>query len=235
MKGVDKIMALYAISDLHLALSGDKPMDVFGDHWYKHDEKIKNNWINSIKDEDTVLISGDISWSMNMEEGKSDLEWIHKLPGRKIIVKGNHDYWWGSISKLNGMYQNMHFIQNNFFTYENFAICGTRGWMCPGGDNFTVHDEKIYKREIIRLRLSLDAAVKSGFTKFICMVHYPPTNERFEESEFTKIFKEYGVSMVIYGHLHGPALRRVLNGERNGIKYIMTSCDFIDFNPVRVL
>ncbi|WP_032122271.1 metallophosphoesterase [Clostridium amazonitimonense] len=228
-------MALYAISDLHLALSGDKPMDVFGDQWFKHDEKIKNNWLNKITKEDTVLIAGDISWSMTMEESLKELQWISELPGRKIFIKGNHDYWWTSITKLNSMFQNMNFIQNNFFNYEDWAICGTRGWNCPGGDNYTSHDEKIYKREVIRLKLSLDMAVKKGYKKIIVMIHYPPTNERFEESEFTKIFKEYGVSKVIYGHLHGPALNRVLNGYKDGIEYIMTSCDYIDFDPVTIL
>lgn len=228
-------MALFAISDLHLALSGEKPMDVFGEHWYKHDEKIRENWINNIKDTDTVLIAGDISWSMNMEEGMDDLKWINSLPGNKIIVKGNHDYWWGSITKLNSLYENMHFIQNNFFTYENYAICGTRGWLCPGGENFTPHDEKIYKRELARLRLSLDTSKKSSFSEFIVMMHYPPLSDRVETSGFTEIFKEYDVSKVIYGHLHGPSLSRVVEGSIDGIEYIMTSCDYINFNPVKII
>jgi uncharacterized protein len=227
-------MALYAISDLHLALSGDKPMDVFGAHWYKHDEKIKDNWLEYIKEEDTVLIGGDISWSMKMEDGLKDLEWIDRLPGKKYIIRGNHDYWWGSITKLNSLYEYTKFIQNNYFTYEDYAICGTRGWTCPGSERFTSKDDKIYNRELIRLRLSLDAAKKDGLSKFICMIHYPPTNERFEDSGFTEIFKEYGVEKVIYGHLHGPSLYRVLNGERDGVQYIMTSCDYLDFKPVRI-
>lgn len=129
----------------------------------------------------------------------------------------------------------MHFIQNNFFIYEDYAICGTRGWICEGTYNFKAHDEKIYAREQIRLRLSLDAAKKAGYEKIICMIHYPPTNEKFEESAFTAIFKEYNVEKVIYGHLHGKALNKVLNGEYDGIEYVMTSCDFIDFNPVKIL
>lgn len=228
-------MALYAISDLHLAFNANKPMDIFGEKWYLHHEKIRNNWINKINEEDTVLIGGDISWSMNIEEGMEDLKWIHELPGRKIIIKGNHDYWWTSITKLNTLYEDMHFIQNNFFNYENFAICGTRGWICPGGDKFAEEDKKIYQREQIRLKLSLDAAVSKGYEDIICMIHYPPTNEKFEDSAFTDIFKAYGVKKVIYGHLHGPSLARVLNGYRDGIEYIMTSCDFINFDPVKVL
>ncbi len=228
-------MALYAISDLHLALNVDKPMDVFGDHWYKHHEKIRTNWLKKITHEDTVLIGGDISWSIRIDEGMEDLAWINELPGRKLIIKGNHDYWWTGITKLNKLYGNMHFIQNNYFTYEDYAICGTRGWMCPSGNGLSQKDEKIYAREQIRLRLSLDAAVKDGYNKIICMIHYPPTNERFEDSAFTNIFEEYSVEKVIYGHLHGPSLNRVLEGDRNNVEYIMTSCDFINFDPVRIM
>lgn len=228
-------MALYAISDLHLALNANKPMDVFGDHWYKHHEKIRTNWTSKITPEDTVLIGGDISWSISIDEGMEDLAWINELPGRKLIIKGNHDYWWSGITKLNKLYENMHFIQNNYFTYEDYAVCGTRGWICPSGNGLSQKDEKIYAREQIRLRLSLDAAVKAGYNKFICMIHYPPTNERFEDSAFTKIFEEYSVEKVIYGHLHGPSLNRVLQGKRNNVEYIMTSCDFINFDPVRIM
>lgn len=228
-------MALYAISDLHLDLNGEKPMDIFGDRWLKHDEKIKNNWLKKITDKDTVLIAGDISWSMKIENGMHDLEWIHNLPGTKIMVKGNHDFWWSSISKLNNLYEDMKFIQNNFFSYEDYAICGTRGWTCPGGENFSQHDERIYTRELNRLRLSLDAAVRSGFEKFIVMIHYPPMNEKFLESDFVQIFKEYNVEKVIYGHLHGPSLAKALNGELDGIEYIITSGDYIDFDPIKIL
>ncbi|OOM16434.1 metallophosphoesterase [Clostridium saccharobutylicum] len=229
-------MALYTISDLHLGFNVEKPMDIFGDKWKNHSEKIRENWINKVTDEDMVLIAGDISWSLKEQDSKYDLDWINELPGKKIISKGNHDYWWGSISKLNAMYENTKFLQNNFYVYEDYAICGTRGWMCPGGDKYTTKDEKIYSREQIRLRLSLEAAKKKGFEKIIVMLHYPPTNEKFEESEFTKIIKEYAVEKVIYGHLHGPVLLgNVLNGYLDGIEYILSSADYIDFNPRRIL
>lgn len=228
-------MSLYAISDLHLALNVDKPMDIFGNKWFNHHEKIKENWESKISEEDTVLIAGDISWSMNMEEGLGDLEYIHNLPGRKIIIKGNHDFWWGSITKLNSLYNDMNFIQNNFFTYEDYAICGTRGWNNAEGENSSEHDLKIYNREILRLRLSLDAAKKSGYTKLIVMIHYPPTNDKFEESEFTKVFKEYNVEKVIYGHLHGYSLSKVLEGVVENVEYIMTSCDYINFDPIKIM
>ena len=228
-------MALWAISDLHLAINSDKPMDIFGDIWEKHHEKIKENWLKKVSTEDTVLIAGDISWSMNISEGGSDLEWIHNLPGKKILIKGNHDYWWSSITKLNSLYDDMNFIQNNFFVYKDFAICGTRGWNCPGSARFTGHDEKIYNRELIRLRISLDEAVKNGYSKFIVMLHYPPTNDKFEETKLISIVKEYNVAKVIYGHLHGPSLNRLYEGNIEGVEYIVTSCDYLNFDPLKIL
>jgi len=221
---------------LHLGFNVEKPMDIFGDRWKNHSDNIKENWLSKITEEDMVLIAGDISWSLKEQDSKYDLDWINELPGKKIISKGNHDYWWGSIAKLNSRYENTKFLQNNFYVYENYAICGTRGWICPGGDKYSSKDEKIYSREQIRLRLSLDSAKRKGFEKIIVMLHYPPTNENFEESEFTKIIKEYKVEKVIYGHLHGPVLcRKLLNGYFDEVEYILTSADYLDFNPKRIL
>lgn len=228
-------MALYAISDLHLSFSTDKPMSIFGDNWIEHENKIKKNWEEKINENDTVLIGGDISWSMKADESREDLKWINDLPGRKIIIKGNHDYWWSSITKLNSLYDGMNFIQNNYFNYNEWAICGTRGWICPGSDKFAEKDKKIYDRELIRLRLSLESAQKDGYEKFICMIHYPPTNEKFNSSGFIEIFNEFKVEKVIYGHLHGPALGKVIQGTYDGVEYIMTSCDFINFDPVKIM
>lgn len=228
-------MALYAISDFHLALSGDKPMDIFGDKWYKHDEKIKGNWLRVVKEEDTVLVAGDISWSMHIEEGIKDLEWIHALPGTKIFIKGNHDYFWTSITKLNKLYDDMKFIQNNFFTYKDYAICGTRGWNNQASDNFTQHDEKIYRRELIRLKLSLDSAVNKGYKKIVVMVHFPPFSERVEDNAMTSLIEEYPVEKVIYGHLHGSSLQRIKPVvEKNNLEYVITSCDYINFTPIKI-
>jgi len=229
-------MALYTISDLHLGFNVEKPMDIFGDRWKDHCNKIKKNWLGKITEQDMVLIAGDISWSLKEQDSKYDLDWINQLPGKKIISKGNHDYWWGSISKLNNIYENTKFLQNNFYVYEDYAICGTRGWICPGGDNkYSAKDEKIYNREQIRLKLSLDAAKSSGFEKIIVMLHYPPTNEKFEESEFIKIIKQYKVEKVIYGHLHGPVLSgNLLVGYFDEVEYILTSADYLDFNPKKI-
>ncbi|SDK08459.1 metallophosphoesterase [Natronincola ferrireducens] len=228
-------MALYAIGDLHLSNDVDKPMDVFGEHWTMHAMKIKENWLRKVKSDDTVLIPGDISWGMNMEEATKDLQWIEALPGKKILLKGNHDYWWGSISRLNNSFNNMEFLQNNFFTYEDYAICGTRGWICPNPYRFTKQDEKIYHREIHRLRLSLDAAKLKGYNKIIGMLHYPPTNDLQQTSLFTEAFEAYNVDTVIYGHLHGEeSYEGGLQGVHQGISYHLVSCDYLDFNLFRI-
>lgn len=229
-------MALYAIADLHLALSGDKPMDIFGDNWYKHDEKIKANWLDIVKEEDSVLIAGDISWSLHIEEGLKDIEWIHELPGTKLLVKGNHDYFWTSITKLNNLFSDMKFVQNNYFMYKDYAICGTRGWINKEISDFTSHDDKIYKRELIRLKLSLEAAQKDGHNKIIAMVHFPPFTERLEDSNMTEIFEKYNVEKVIYGHLHGTSgkkMEKII--KKNNIDYIITSSDYLDFVPIKIL
>lgn len=228
-------MALYAISDLHLSFTDDKPMDVFGDAWLNHDKRIEENWKKKIKDEDTVLIGGDLSWSMKMDDAKKELDFIAKLPGKKIAIKGNHDYWWTSISKLNKMYDNFSFIQNNFFTYKDYAICGSRGWICEGSDKFTLEDQKIFDRELIRIELSITEAIKSGYKKIIFMIHYPPTNEKFEFSRIQELLQKYPVEKVIYGHLHGNALKNVYTGLHGGIEYILTSGDYIDFDPVLLI
>lgn len=228
-------MALYAIADLHLASSGEKPMDIFGEKWSNHHEKIKDNWMDRVTEEDTVLIAGDISWSMKMEHGIEDLEFINKLPGKKIFVRGNHDYWWTSISKLNAMFDGMNFIQNNFFTYKDYAICGSRGWILKNNPKFNEHDKKIYDRELIRIKLSLDEAVKAGHKKLIVMIHYPPIVPSQVENEFTQLFEEYRVEKVIYGHLHGWGLANVFEGEQNRVEYILTSCDYIHFEPIKIM
>ncbi|BDR65940.1 ser/threonine protein phosphatase [Clostridium tetani] len=228
-------MALYAISDFHLSFTTDKPMNVFGENWKDHHKKIKENWMRTVKEEDTVIIAGDISWSMNIEDGMEDLHWISKLPGEKILVKGNHDYWWTSISKLNNLYPDMKFIQNNYFQYEDYALCGTRGWICPRGDNFTEHDSKVYKRELIRLKLSLDSAIKDDYDNFIVVLHYPPFNGAKVDEGFLEIFKDYNVRKVIFGHLHGMPKQNIFNREIDGIEYLLTSCDYLDFNLIKIL
>lgn len=229
-------MSLYAIGDLHFSTAVNKPMNIFGDNWENHEEKIINNWENTVNIEDTVLIVGDTSWGINMNEAGADLNIIHELPGKKIYVKGNHDYWWTTVTKLNKLYDDMSFLQNNFYSYEDYAICGTRGWICPNEVKFTEEDEKIYKREAHRLKLSLDAARKSGFEKIIVITHYPPTNDKLEPSIFTEIYEQYNVEKVIYGHLHGKeSFKMGLEGIHRGVEYKLVSCDYVNFNLIKIM
>ncbi|EQK48194.1 MULTISPECIES: metallophosphoesterase [Paraclostridium] len=229
-------MSLYAIGDLHFSTAVNKPMNIFGDNWDNHEEKIINSWKSEVNEEDTVLIVGDTSWAINMNEAEEDLNIIHNLPGKKIYVKGNHDYWWTTVAKLNKLYDDMSFLQNNFYQYEEYAICGTRGWICPNDVKFTEDDEKIYKREAHRLKLSLDAAKKAGFKKTIVITHYPPTNDKLDPSLFTEIYESYGVEKVVYGHLHGKeSFKMGLKGIRNEVEYNLVSCDYVDFNLIKIM
>ncbi len=229
-------LTLYAIGDLHLSFAQEKPMDIFGDLWENHAERVKEFWLSKINDQDTVLVPGDISWALRLEDAHPDLEWLNALPGRKILVKGNHDYWWQSKSKLNQAYPDMIFLQNTYDKYEGYAICGTRGWLCPNSANFTEHDHKIYKREVLRLENSLEQAAKDKWKKIIVMMHYPPTNEKHEASDFTQLTEAYQVEKVIYAHLHGEKYYRAgLQGVRNGVEYHLVSCDYLRCNPLIIL
>jgi uncharacterized protein len=224
---------IYAISDLHLSLSNNKPMDIFGDIWKNHHDKIKQNWLNLVKEDDLVLISGDISWAMKFDDADKDLCFIEALPGKKIVIQGNHDYWWDSAAKLNERYKSISFIKNNYFTYKDYAICGARGWVCPNDTLFTKHDMKIYNREKGRLEASLSMAKKEGFNKYIVMLHYPPTNNKKEDSCFIDTIKKYEVEKVVYGHLHGQKnFKASIQGHYKGTNYYLASCDYINFYPI---
>lgn len=229
-------MSLFAISDLHLSLFVDKPMDIFDDVWKHHEKKIEENWKKTICENDTVLIPGDISWGLNIDEAKTDLNFINSLPGRKILLSGNHDYWWSSLSKLNLLYPEMFFLQNNCTFYEDFAVCGSRGWKLPTDAGFDASDAKIYRRELIRMRLSLDTAKRRGEKNIIVITHLPPSNAQKADTEFTQLFEEYGVKKVIYGHLHGEEnFKTGITGEKNGISYELVSADFLNFIPKKIL
>lgn len=227
---------LFAISDLHLSFAKPKPMEIFGKHWEGHIEKTASNWRKTVSDTDTVLLAGDTSWAMTMDEFLVDFDWIKKLPGKKVIISGNHDYWWDSTNKLNTLSENVFFLKNNFTKYENVHICGTRGWLCPNDTDFTEHDEKIYKREAARLKLSLEAAINDGAAEIVVMMHYPPKNDKNEESLFTQTLKQYPVKHVVYGHLHGEnSKHRQIKNQPDDITYSLVSCDFLDFTPLRVM
>lgn len=229
-------MSLYAIGDLHFSTSVDKPMDVFGKNWIGHKEKILANWSENVKEDDVVLVLGDTSWGINLEQAKSDLDIIDTLPGKKIFVKGNHDYWWTTVTALNKLYDNMEFLQTNFYEYNGYAICGGRGWICPNDVKFDENDAKIYVREENRIKISLDSAIKNGFEKFLVITHYPPTNDKLEGSLFTSLYEKYNVEKVMYGHLHGrESFKMGLRGIRNDVEYILASCDYTDFKLVKIL
>lgn len=221
-------MKIYAIGDLHLSSNSNKPMDIFG--WHNHKERIFEDWKARVKPEDLVLLVGDTSWAIHLDEAKQDLQEIAELPGTKVLIKGNHDYWWSTLSKMNKLYDNMFFLHNNVYVFGDYVICGTRGWLCPNETKFTEEDLKVYEREAMRFRNSLDKAKTSGAKTIIAMLHYPPTNELFDNSLFTALINEYNVDKVVYGHLHGNDFFKTgLQGRVNNVEYSLVSCDYLDF------
>ncbi|MBO7526898.1 MAG: metallophosphoesterase [Clostridia bacterium] len=232
-------MKIFAISDLHLCLSGTKPMDIFGVSWENYLDIIKEDWNSKVTDEDIVLMSGDLSWAMKLEEATKDLEYLNSLNGKKIIVRGNHDYWWKSISAIKRELPNTIIpLQNNAIKIQNYIICGTRGWSVPEKNRIqTEEDTKIYLREQIRLKLALEDAKRlkvSNDDKIICMIHFPPFNSSLDASEFTKLLDEYKVDKVVYGHLHGKTSRSIDYIKLNGIDYFLTSCDKINNRLIQI-
>jgi len=224
-------MKIYAISDLHISTNTNKPMDVFGGNWVNYLEKIHQDWKEKVSEDDLVLIGGDISWAMNIEEAKPDIESLSHLKGKKIIIKGNHDYWWSGIGKVRDiMPENFFALQNDSIRFDGVVICGSRCWSVPGSPDFTEQDNKIYLRETERLKLSLKSAqkIRQEGDKLIALIHYPPFNVKRDGSAFTDIFEEYGVDVVVYGHLHGKSVRADKLVVKNGIKYYLTSCDQVD-------
>ncbi len=229
-------MSLFAIGDLHFGYAVDKPMSIFGANWEGHAEKIIKHWKQKIQDNDTVLLPGDISWAMKEEDAEMDLQIMYDLPGRKILLEGNHDYWWKSASKLERKYPGMRFLKNDCDQYERLFICGTRGWLCPNDSSFTARDQKLYEREQIRLRLSLESAMRKDAREILLMMHFPPVNDRQDSSAFLEIIKEYPVTQVVYGHLHGKQSHsNGIKGEKDGVMFHLVSADYIDFCPKKIL
>lgn len=239
-------MSVFAIGDLHLSFGEavKKPMDIFGGQWVNHPQRIKESWEELVTEADTVIIPGDISWGLKLEEAVPDLSWIAGLPGQKVLLKGNHDLWWSSLTKLSRLETSLHFVQNQCYEGDGFIVCGSRGWICPGATGFTAQDRKIYERELGRLKLSLEAGRKAMEQAeqegrkpvLIGALHYPPTNETMDSSGFMDLFEEYGAKKVIYGHLHGAeAFRNGLQGVKGSIEYILTSCDKLGCRPLKIL
>ena len=228
-------MALYAIGDLHLCLGAQKPMDVFGGAWVGYMDKLKQGF-SSVKEEDTTILLGDLSWALGLQEAKKDFAWINQIPGRKIILKGNHDYWWSTAAKFykfcdeNG-FSDQFILNNNHYEYGDWAICGTRGWFFEE-ERSNLQDEKVFKRELIRLETSLRSA---GDKNKMVFLHYPPRYKGYECGEILDLLKHYGVRRCFYGHLHGASHGLALEGQWDGIEYKLVSADRLGFNPFLVI
>ena len=232
-------MKVFAISDLHLSISSNKPMDVFGGSWENYLDEIVADWNKKVSEEDIVLIAGDISWAMKLEDAKVDLEWIGKLKGKKILIRGNHDYWWKSVSSIRSILpENMYILQNDAIHLNGIIFCGTRGWTVAENNRpLNEEDQKIFDREVLRLELSLKNAVELQKQKepIIALIHYPPFNSQMEDNRFTKLFEQYGVSKVVYGHLHGKEAKAVLEYVKNGVTYYLTSCDLVNNQLIEII
>ena len=234
-------MAVYVIGDLHLSFKNPKPMNIFGDNWENHEKKIRQNWIQTVKKDDTVILAGDFSWAMNLEEAKLDFDYINELPGRKILLKGNHDYWWTTLTKMRqyikeNEYKNIDFLFNNSYKIGNIIITGTRGWAL----NEKQVNEKVINRELGRLELSfIDAKNKwSDNEELIVIMHYPPiTNSNTlnkSELKFIELMKKYDVKRCYYGHLHGKSHIEAIKENVKGIEFKLISGDYIDFKLVKI-
>ena len=228
-------MALYAMGDLHLSLGADKPMDVFGGAWKGYMDKLKEG-LSIIGPEDTTVLLGDLSWGLDMEQSANDFAFINAIPGRKIILKGNHDYWWTTATKFYKFceakgFSNMFILNNNCYEYEDVAICGTRGWFFEEDAAVGSHNDKVFKRELIRLETSLKAA---GEKKKLCFLHYPPRYRGYECPEILSLLQRYGVSACYYGHLHGDSHKLAIEGMHDGVEFRLCAADFVNFYPIRI-
>ncbi len=228
-------MALYAIGDLHLCLGAEKPMDIFGGAWVGYMDKLRQG-MSVIGPDDTTVLLGDLSWALSLPQAAADFAWINKIPGRKIILKGNHDYWWSTAKKFydfcesNG-FSNQFVLNNNHYEYDGWAICGTRGWFFEE-DRSGEHDEKVFRRELMRLEASLKSA---GEKEKIVFLHYPPLYKGYECTEILLLLQKYGVRRCFYGHLHGASHGLAMEGLWNGIEFKLVSADRLGFCPLTVI
>lgn len=227
-------MALYTIGDLHLCLGAPKPMDIFGGAWVGYMEKLKEG-MSVIGPEDTTVLLGDLSWALDLPSSAADFKWINSIPGRKIILKGNHDYWWSTAAKFNKFcqengFENLYLLNNNCYEYGDYAICGTRGWFFEE-ERSGQHDEKVFKRELIRLEASLKAAGEK--TKYV-FLHYPPRYKGYECGEILALLEKYDVKRCFYGHLHGGSHRLAMEGLWDGVDFKLCAADYLGFKPFKV-
>lgn len=240
-------MSIYAIGDLHLSLNKEKPMDIFGGNWKNHEQKIKENWKNTVQDNDLVILPGDFSWEMHLKDMYNDFAYLNQLPGKKLLLKGNHDYWWTTLAKMReflqeNKFENIDFVYNNSYLFEDKIIAGTRGWAL----NDTENSDKMNHREEERLKLSLQSGVDNfGDKEIICIMHYPPIIEEnkndannqsknLKVSNYVQIMKEYNVKTCLYGHLHGESHKEAFEGIIEGINFKLVSSDYLDFKLYKV-
>ena len=228
-------MALYAIGDLHLSFGTNKPMDVFGGAWVGYVEKLRQG-LSIIGPEDTTVLLGDVSWAMSLEQGREDFSFLHEIPGKKILLKGNHDYWWSTAAKFQQFcekydYMSLSLLHNNCLLYQEVALCGTRGWFFEEERSGT-HDEKVFRRELIRLEASLKAA---GNGEKLVFLHYPPKYQGYSCPEILELLKKYEVRRCFYGHLHGGSHRLAVQGMWDGIEFRLVSADYLNFHPFKVI
>lgn len=230
-------MAIYTIADLHLSFNTNKPMDIFGLNWKNYEEKIKQDWQSKVKQEDTVILPGDFSWAMYLDETEKDFEFINNLPGKKILLKGNHDYWWTTVTSMRRYikekgFENIDFLYNNSYEFENKIIVGTRGWTISEEQE----DIRLTKREIDRLELS----IKDGISKYgedkeiIAFLHYPPVTQKYMNTDYIKLMKKYNIKRCFYGHLHANSIQDAVEGTVDGVKLKLVSSDGLDFKLYKV-
>lgn len=230
-------MKIYAISDLHMSVANPKPMNIFGASWNDYLDVIARDWAQKVTDDDVVLIAGDISWAMNASDALLDMQYFNNLKGKKVFIRGNHDYWWKSITNLREkMPENCFLLQNDAIKIENTIICGSRLWLVPGSPDFCEKDQKLYLREIERLKLAFfkAQALRQEGDNLICMTHYPPFNVKRESNAVTELIEANSTNAVIYGHLHGKDARADKLLTKNGVKYYLTSCDLVNNKLVEI-
>ncbi len=231
-------MNVYAISDLHLSGLNPKPMDIFGSGWEGHFEKICADWTQKVREDDVVLVCGDISWGITLEEGLYDLERLRPLPGRKVFIRGNHDYWWNGITKLRDRApdESFFFLQNDAVRFPGVVVCGSRGWTCPGSPDFTERDQKLYLREAERFKLCFQSAekLKRPGDKLVVMIHYPPYSLKNGDTLFTEMFEANGADVAVFGHVHGEAFFP-FRSKKGNVEYVLTSCDKAGFKLQKIL
>ncbi len=230
-------MSLFVIGDLHLALSVDKPMDIFGASWQNHVARLSEGF-QQVAPTDTVVLLGDLSWGLSLAEARADLQFIDNLSGDKLFVKGNHDYWWSTVQKMMTFLQDndchsIRFLHNNAYVYEDIALCGTRGWFYEE-KRASAQDEKVFLRELGRLRSSLNHGASLHPREIICFLHYPPLYEGYRCDEIVDMMNEFGVKRCYYGHLHGGGRDKAIEGNYKGIEYTLVSADHVQFSPVQI-